>query len=118
VIPLLPVDLYEALDKHPDIARSERLLDVTALRHHDAAGSLKCSLTLIDSAVPPVLSLSFETSYAPHLYPDRVFALQDQIQLNILTAAPLLRTMVDDNSLALRIAAVPPGTLQHYPLKV
>ena len=117
-LPLTPVDVYEVLDELPDVAASERFLDIRQVTDHTAAGSLRFALVsqLVDRKVE--LTLTVELRYSPHLYPERVAGLGAYVRTRLLERSRLLARRVADGQVLLRVDFRPSGSVQPFALKV
>lgn len=117
-IVILPVDLYETLDQIPDIGFSERLTDISIIRDHSSAGSLKFKLEKRKIKQKTRIKLKIELRYSPKLYLKRVSYLHRQIRTKLFRKSPTLRDYVNRGLVCFEIEFTGPGTISSLPLKV
>lgn len=109
-----PVDVYEALDDLPDVAFSDRFVDIRAVRDHSAAGAIRFRMSVEECDGPALLRLEIELRYSPHLYRNRCEALRAEIGAELRRRSALLSS----GAASLSIEFSPPGTIPPFSLKI
>jgi phenylacetate-coenzyme A ligase PaaK-like adenylate-forming protein len=108
---LAGVDVAEALDPFPEVARTDAFEDTRVIRDRSAAGRLIAAGRVEQERKMLQIELLVETVVTPALFPDRERDLAAVIRDTLCRRSPALTRALSEGEVGLHVRFAPPGSL-------